>query len=150
MHIAMNAIVAAAGAEPVRPTGVPDANRVLGEVRVRTLDLDDHVTFTSHIRLVAGGRVGALDGYETLRDAVNGLARLTRGDRAGAAVLERDGRFFGHRLKGRDLEQGFRAPLQKIHFETDEWAEVVDLRADERHVRLRALVDGDWSHRFRN
>ena len=59
------------------------------------------------------------------------------------------GRFFGHALKGRDLEQGLRAPLRRTWLETDAQAEVVELRITDGHERLRALVDGEWSHRFR-
>ncbi len=128
----------------------PDANRVLGNVRIRIFDRDDHVTFTAHQQLVAGGRVGARDGYRTLREAMIELAFVTRGDRnQAAAVLERDGRFFGHALKGRDLEQGVRAPLRRTHLETDDRMKVVEFRAQERFDRLRAIVDGAYSHRFR-
>lgn len=126
-----------------------DANRNLAEVRIRVLDRDDHVTFTSHQQLVAGGRVGAREGYVTLRDALEELARFTAGDRPAAVVLEREGRYFGHALKGRDLEQGLRAPLRRIHLEADERAQVLELRAKHRHERVRALVDGAWTHRFR-
>jgi hypothetical protein len=129
---------------------IPDANRVLGEVRLRTFDRDDHHTFTTHLQLVSGGRLGARDGYATLREAMVELGAATRGDRvAAAAVLERSGRFFGHALKGRDLEQGLRAPLRRTWLETDAQAEIVELRITDRHERLRALVDGEWSHRFR-
>ena len=128
----------------------PDANRVLGDVRIRFFDRDDHVTFTSHQQLVAGGRVGAREGYETLREAMIELAFVTRGDRIqAAAVLERDGRFFGHALKGRDLEQGVRAPLRRTYLEADDRMAVVEFRAQERIDRLRAIVDGAYSHRFR-
>lgn len=129
---------------------IPDANRVLAEARVRIYDRDDAVTFTSHLLLVAGGRVGARAGYDTLREALGALGALTRGDRvAGAAVLERDGRFFGHALKGRDLEEGLRAPLRRTYLEPDARARVVELRTTGRVDRLRALVDGAWVHRFR-
>ncbi|MCW2924274.1 MAG: hypothetical protein JWM98_1678 [Thermoleophilia bacterium] len=139
-----------ASVPPLRAAGVVDANRNLAEVRVRVLDRDDRVTFTSHLQLVAGGRLGAEQGYATLRDAMAELAGLTRGERTpGAVVLEREGRFFGHLLKGRDLEAGLRAPLRRMYFETDERAQVVELRSVDRHERVRALVDGDWNHRFR-
>jgi hypothetical protein len=128
----------------------PDANRVLGDVRIRFFDRDDHVTFTAHQQLVAGGRVGAREGYATLREAMVELAFATRGDRVqAAAVLERDGRFYGHALKGRDLEQGVRAPLRRTYLEADDRMEVVEFRAKERLDRLRAIVDGAYSHRFR-
>ncbi len=126
----------------------PDANRVLGDVRIRFFDRDDHVTFTSHQQLVAGGRVGATEGYATLREAMIELAFATRGDSQAAAVLERGGRFFGHALKGRDLEQGVRAPLRRTHLEKDDHVEVVEFRVKERLDRLRAIVDGAYSHRF--
>lgn len=129
---------------------IPDANRVLAEARIRLFDREDAVTFTSHLQLVAGGRLGAREGYDTLREALGALGELTRGDRiAGAAVLERDGRFFGHALKGRDLEQGIRAPLRRTYLEDDARARVLELRTTGRVDRLRALVDGAWTHRFR-
>jgi hypothetical protein len=131
------------------PIVTPDVNRNLAEVRIRILDRDDHVTFTSHLQLVSGGRVGATEGYETLREALDALSVATRGERPAAAVLERYGRFYGHTLKGRDLEEGLRAPLRHTYLEADERAEVVELRADDRFERVRALVDGDWRHRFR-
>lgn len=154
MHIATNILGiaphAAVAAAPAAAVQTPDANRVLGDVRIRFFDRDDHVTFTSHQQLVAGGRVGALDGYETLREAMIELAFVTRGDRnQAAAVLERDGRFFGHALKGRDLEQGVRAPLRRTYLEADDRMEVVEFRAQQRLDRLRAIVDGAYSHRFR-
>ncbi len=131
-------------------TRTPDANRVLGDVRIRFFDRDDRVTFTSHQQLVAGGRVGAVDGYETLREALAELSFATRGERTqAAAVLERDGRFYGHALKGRDLEQGVRAPLRSTHLETDDRLQVVEFRAEGRIDRLRAIVDGAYSRRFR-
>ncbi|MCW2920293.1 MAG: hypothetical protein JWL76_167 [Thermoleophilia bacterium] len=130
-------------------TGTPDANRVLGDVRIRFFDRDDRVTFTAHQQLVAGGRVGAATGYETLREAMAELSFATRGERQAAAVLERDGRFYGHALKGRDLEQGVRAPLRSSHLETDDRLEVVDFTAEQRIDRLRAIVDGAYSRRFR-
>jgi hypothetical protein len=128
---------------------VPDVNRKLAEVRVRMFDRDDRVTFTSHLQLVSGGRVGASEGYATLREALGALADVTRGERPAAVVLERYGRFYGHTLKGRDLEEGLRAPLRRTYLEADDNAEVVELRAEDRFERVRALVDGDWSHRFR-
>lgn len=132
------------------PAALPDANRNVAEVRIRILDRDDHVTFTSHQQLVAGGRIGAVEGYATLREALALLASATHGDRRPAAVvLERHGRFYGHRLKGRDLEQGLRAPLRPVYLEPDARAEVVELRAANRFERVRALVDGSWRHRFR-
>lgn len=128
----------------------PDANRVLGNVRIRFLDRDDGVTFTAHQQLVAGGRVGAVDGYETLRQAMVELAFDTRGELSpAAAVLERDGRFYGHALKGRDLEQGVRAPLRSTHLEADDRLKVVEMQPVERFDRLRAIVDGAYSRRFR-
>lgn len=152
MHISVNAATAVASpavAAPTLPHAVPDANRKLGEARIRVLDRDDHVTFTTHLQLVAGGRVGAMDGYATLRQALADLAGVTRGDRPAAAVLERDGRYYGHRLKGRDLEQGLRAPLHWTWLEPDDRQQVLQLRTSDRFERLRALVDGAWSHRFR-
>ncbi len=147
--ITMNAVAPAWGAAAATPR-TPDANRVLGDVRIRILDRDDHVTFTAHQQLVAGGRVGAREGYTTLREAMIELAFVTRGERAqAAAILERDGRFFGHALKGRDLEQGVRAPLRRTYLETDDRMQVVELRADDRLDRLRAIVDGAYAHRFR-
>ncbi|MCW2928753.1 MAG: hypothetical protein JWM86_2721 [Thermoleophilia bacterium] len=137
------------GTSMVAAPRTPDANRNLAEVRIRFLDRDDQVTFTSHQQLVAGGRVGARDGYETLRDAIADLARTTAGDRPAAVVLERGGRYYGHSLKGRDLEQGFRAPAKRLHLETDDRSQVMELRATERYERVRALVDGAWTHRFR-
>lgn len=130
--------------------GLRDANRVLGEARIRVYDREDHVTFTVREQLVSGGLVGAREGYDTLRDAIAQLAAATTGDHvAAAAVIEREGRFFGHQLKRRDLEQGFRAPLRPSYLEADEGAEVVELRAKDRFERLRAIVDGDFTHRFR-
>jgi hypothetical protein len=129
----------------------PDTNRVLANARIRVLDRDDNHTFTTHMQLVSGGRLGARFGYETLRDALFDLGVLTRGDRVGAAaVIEREGRFYGHVLKGRDLEQGMRAPLRRTYLEADAKAAVVELRASDRFERLRALVDGAWTHRFRS
>lgn len=129
---------------------IPDANRVLAEARIRLLDREDAVTFTSHLQLVAGGRLGARAGYATLGDAIGALSELTRGERvAGAAVLERGGRFYGHALKGRDLEQGLRAPLRRTYLEPDARARVLELRTTGRVDRLLALVDGAWTHRFR-
>lgn len=147
--VSMDRQPVALGRSAAPPRVVPDANRNLAEVRIRIFDRDDHVTFTSHQQLVSGGRVGAADGYVTLRDALEALATATRGDRPAAVVLERYGRFYGHLLKGRDLEQGLRAPLKRMHLEADDRAEVVELRATTRFVRVRALVDGDWTHRFR-
>lgn len=152
MHISTvsrHVVIGSAGVGSTPPHAVPDANRRLGQVRVRVFDRDDHVTFTSHLQLVAGGRVGAMGGYSTLREAMVELGEQTRGDRPAAAVLERDGRFFGHRLKARDLEQGFRAPLHWAWLEADDRQEIRELRVAERFDRLRALVDGDWTHRFR-
>jgi len=127
-----------------------DANRVLGDARIRFFDRDDHTTFTAHQQLVAGGRMGAIEGYATLRETMVELAFATRGERASAAaVLEREGRFFGHALKGRDLEQGVRAPLRPSHLETDDRVQVVEFRAQERLDRFRAIVDGAYSLRFR-
>ena len=147
--IITNTVAPAWGAVAATPR-TPDANRVLGDVRIRIFDRDDHVTFTAHQQLVAGGRVGAREGYTTLREAMAELAFATRGERAqAAAILERDGRFFGHALKGRDLEQGVRAPLRRTHLEADDRMQVVELRADDRLDRLRAIVDGAYSHRFR-
>ena len=94
--------------------------------------------------------MGAADGYETLREAMSELSFATRGERnQAAAVLERDGRFFGLALKGRDLEQGVRAPLRSTHLEADDRLEVVDFTVGERLDRLRAIVDGAYSRRFR-
>ena len=140
---------AAPGTVAAEPRVIPDVNRKLAEVRIRIFDRDDHVTFTSHLQLVSGGRVGARDGYATLRDALEALSAATRGDRPAAVVMERYGRFYGHLLKGRDLEEGLRAPLRRVYLETDDRAEVVELRAEDRFERVRALVDGDWRHRFR-
>ena len=135
---------------PLR-AGLPDANRVIGEFRVRFLDRDDQVTFTSHQTFVAGARVGARDGYDTLCAAMEDLARATAGNASAAAVLERGGRYYGHQLKGRDHEIGSRAPLQLVNLEPDTRMEVVEFRLGERgpSPALRALVDGTWSHRFR-
>jgi hypothetical protein len=128
----------------------PDANRVLATAAVRYFDRDDHVPFTTHLQLVSGGRLGARAGYATLRDAMFELGVLTRGERVGAAaIVERDGRYYGHALKGRDLEQGVRAPLKRTYLEEDARASVVELRTSDRFERLRALVDGGWTHRFR-
>ncbi|MCW2961526.1 MAG: hypothetical protein JWM25_1613 [Thermoleophilia bacterium] len=128
---------------------LPDANRGLGEFRIRFLDRDDHVTFTTHQAAVAGGRAGAREGYATLRDAIAALTTATAGDIPAAVVMERSGRYFGHQLKARDLERGFRAPLLPLHLETDERAAVMELRATNRMERVRAFVDGSWVHRFR-
>lgn len=129
---------------------LPDASRNVARAKIRIFDREDHVTFTTHVQLVTGGRLGARDGYETLREAMFELGVMTRGDRVGAAaVLERDGRFFGHVLKGRDLEKGVRSPLRRQYLEEDAGASVVELRTSNRHERLRALVDGGWTHRFR-
>lgn len=147
MQIASPTQLAAGAAELAR---IPDANRILADARIRVLDRDDAVTFTAHLQLVAGGRLGAREGYGTLRDAIGALGELTRGERvAGAAVLERDGRFYGHALKGRDLEQGLRAPLRRTYLEPDSRARVLELRTTGRVERLLALVDGAWTHRFR-
>jgi hypothetical protein len=137
--------------EGPRPAALPNANRVIGEFRVRFLDRDDRVTFTSHQTFVAGARVGARDGYETLRAAMDDLAQATAGEAPAAAVLEHGGRYFGHLLKGRDHEDGSRAPLRSVNLEPDARAEVVELRLGDggRTAALRALVDGAWSHRFR-
>ncbi len=150
MQIATNITGVAPAMGAAAATRTPDANRVLGDVRIRFFDRDDRVTFTAHQQLVAGGRVGAADGYETLREAMAELSFETRGERnQAAAVLERDGRFYGHALKGRDLEQGVRAPLRSTHLETDDRLEVVEFRAEQRLERLRAIVDGAYSRRFR-
>jgi hypothetical protein len=133
----------------VAAQSVPDANRRLGEVQVRYLDRDDHVTFTTHHEFFSGGRAGAREGYATLVEAVRDLGRITRGDIGAVAVLEREGRFFGLQLKGRDLEDGLRGPIRRIHLEADDRESVVELRADSRFDRLRAFVDGAWTHRFR-
>jgi hypothetical protein len=118
---------------------------------VRFLDHEDNVTFTTHQTFVTGARVGARDGYDTLRAAMDDLATATTGAASAAAVIERAGRFYGHLLKGRDHEQGSRAPLQLVNLEPDDRAEVVELRLGEsgRAPALRAFVDGAWSHRFR-
>jgi hypothetical protein len=136
---------------PMVMTSVPDTNRIVGEFRVRFLDLDDHVTFTSHQTFVAGARVGARDGYLTLAAAIEDLTTATAGAASAAAVLERNGRFYGHVLKGRDHEEGSRSPLKLVDLEPDDRAEVVELRlaGSGRVPTLRALVDGAWSHRFR-
>lgn len=135
---------------PFESTRIPDANRVLGEARIRVLDRDDHVTFTMHQQLVSGGRLGAREGYATLREALFELGVTTHGERASAAaIIEREGRFFGYQLKGRDLEQGLRAPLKPTYLETDARARVIELRTSQRYEQLRALVDGGWTHRFR-
>lgn len=127
-----------------------DANRVVGQARVRIFDREDHHTFTNHLQLVTGGRLGASQGYSTLKQAMFELGGLTKGEQVGAAaILERDGRFFGHVLKGRDLERGVRAPLRPAYFETDKRAIVTDYRTVSVHDRLRAIVDGVWVHRFR-
>lgn len=139
------------GTAPSSPTALPDANRIIGEFRVRFLDREDGVTFTSHQTFVTGGRVGARDGYETLKDAMSELAIATSGATSAAAVIERGGRYYGHLLKGRDHEEGSRAPLRAVNLEPEERAEVVELRLGDtpRATALRALVDGTWSHRFR-
>jgi len=142
------AIIPAIRASSINAMGLPDVNRALGEFRIRFLDRDDRVTFTVRQGMVAGGRVGADAGYATLRDAMTDLARATVGDASAAVVLERAGRFYGHTLKGRDLEQGFRAPLRHSALEADARAEVVALRSSDRLDRVRAFVDGAWSHRF--
>jgi hypothetical protein len=130
---------------------VPDANRVLATATVRFADLEDGHTYTDHLQLVAGGRLGSRVGYATLREAMFELGVSTRGERVGAAaVIERNGRFYGHALKGRDLSQGLRAPLRQAYFEEDARSAVVELRARDRFERLRALVDGGWTHRFRS
>jgi hypothetical protein len=149
MQLAVNMDRMAALGMGAAPIVVPDVNRKLAEVRVRIFDRDDRVTFTSHLQLVSGGRLGARDGYATLQEALGALSEATRGERPAAVVLERYGRYYGHALKGRDLEQGLRAPLRHTYLEADDKAEVVELRAEDRFERVRALVDGDWSHRFR-
>jgi hypothetical protein len=154
MHIASTsdrraALGTSAPTTNARLASTPDANRNVAEARIRFHDREDDVTFTTHAQLVAGGRLGARDGYATLRDAIAQLAQLTLGDAPAAVVLERDGRFFGHELKNRDLEHGFRAPLRPTYLESDDRAEVVELRATDKHERLRALVDGAYAHRFR-
>jgi len=139
------------GTAPSLAAGLPDANRILGDFRVRFLDREDGVTFTSHQTFVAGARVGARAGYETLREAMSELTIATSGAASAAAIVERAGRYYGHLLKGRDHEEGSRAPLRAVNLEPDERAEVVELRFAEqgRAPALRALVDGTWSHRFR-
>ncbi len=151
MQIDRARIVEQCGVAAFAPSGLADGNRVLGTAHVRFLDRDDDVTFTSHLQLVAGGRIGAVDGYATMRDALFELGVLTRGERVGAAaVMERDGRYFGHVLKGRDLEKGVRAPLRPAFLEEDARSSVVAMRTNDRFERLRALVDGGWNRRFRD
>lgn len=143
----MGATAPVASVDAVR---TPDANRVLASAKIRIFDREDHHTFTTHSQLVSGGRLGSRVGYDTLREAMFELGVLTRGERVGAAaVIERYGRFYGHVLKGRDLEQGLRAPLRRTYLEDDARASVVELRTSDRFERLRALVDGGWTHRFR-
>jgi hypothetical protein len=139
-------------ASPLSPAAprIPDAHRILGEYRVRIFDRDDRVTFTTRQQYVAGGIVGSRAGYASLADAVRALSNVTAGDASAAVILERRGVFFGHALKGRDLEQGFRSPLRMVHLEPDARAEVRELRVTSRFERVRALVDGEWVRRFRN
>lgn len=131
------------------PAGTPDINRYVALANIRMFDKDDHVTFTTHQQLVTGGVVGAREGYASLRAAMSALSGITRGLHPAAVVVERDGRFLGRILKGRDLERGTRAPLVPMYFETDERLRVVRLETRDRAERIRALVDGDWSQRFR-
>ncbi|MCW2949086.1 MAG: hypothetical protein JWN41_99 [Thermoleophilia bacterium] len=151
MQLHISAHVHVPSPAPVKMFGSPGVNRVVGEFRIRFLDLDDGVTFTSHETLVAGARVGAHQGYATLTTAMADLAAATAGAASAAAVLERDGRFYGHLLKGRDHEAGSASPLRPLNLESDDRAEVVEIRTDHvgRAPELRALVDGTWSHRFR-
>jgi hypothetical protein len=135
---------------PMGMAGLPDASRNLGEFRRRIADLEDGVTFVVRDEFVAGGRVGARDGYATLQAAIAELAGLTRESVPAAAVLMREGRYYGHVLKGRDLELGFRAPLKPIHLEEDTQSRVLDLRVRDRFDRLQAVVDGTYVHRFRS
>jgi len=132
-----------------RMAGTPDINRTVATATIRMFDKDDHVTYTTHQQLVTGGVVGAREGYATLRSALSAIAQLTRGEAPAAVVVERDGRFLGRMLKGRDLERGTRAPLLPLYLEADDRLRVVRLQTKDRLERVRALVDGDWTQRFR-
>lgn len=129
---------------------IPDANRRLGELRIRFHDHEDGMVFSTRTQAVSGARVGDDRGYADLRTAMGAIALLTAGDAPAAAVLLRDGRFFGHVLKGRDVERGIGSPLRPLHLEPDAVASVLALRAANRFERLAAVVDGGWSHRFRS
>lgn len=127
-----------------------DINRIVGRFAVRYLDREDGVTFTMHQQFVTGGAVGARDGYGTLGAALADLRVATAREAAAAVVVERDGRYFGRALKVRDLEQGLRAPLERLHLEADERVAVREMRVvGDLHERFRAIVDGAWDRRFR-
>lgn len=140
-----------AGAVPA-PSRPHDVNRVVGSFVVRYLDREDGVTFTAHQEFVTGGRVGARDGYDSLRLAMDELTIRTAGEDVPAAVvIERDGRYYGRTLKARRLEQGSDAPLERLHLEADKLVEVRELRVRHGlHERARAIVDGTWNRRFRH
>lgn len=126
-----------------------DVGRTVGQVRVRVDNLEDGFPFTSHVQLITGAPLGARQGYETLTTAIRDLSVVTEGHVPAAAVIEREGRYYGHQLQARDLELGVRSPAQPLHLEADEMSAPLGVRTVLRHERLGALVDGEFVHRFR-
>jgi hypothetical protein len=127
----------------------PDAGRTLGKLSVRYQNLEEGGTFTTHYQLVAGGLVGASEGYSTLRAAMRAMTEPTKVNAPAAAIIERDGRYYGHVLKSRDLEYGIHSRVEPLFFEEDSMSRIADIRATARMERLHAIVDGDFAHRFR-
>ena len=127
-----------------------DVGRIVGQLRLRVDNLEDGFNFTTTYQAVTGGARGARSGYATLAGAVRDLQAASEGHTPAVAVLERGGRFYGHELRGRDLDAGLlRSPAGPMHLESDEMSEPLELRATLRHERLRAVVDGTLVHRFR-
>lgn len=127
-----------------------DMNRNLGEFRIRTADLEDGVTFTTRAHFVTGGLIGKRAGYDDLNVAIRDLALKTDGLTPAAAIVEREGRFFGRQLKMRDLEQGITSAVTAAWLEEDSMSRVLDVRSTgDRFAGLRAVIDGAYVHRFR-
>ncbi len=66
----------------------------------------------------SGERIGEPGGYSSAADAIDSLRILTKDSKPGAAVFERNGRFYANELVGRDLNHGTSTKWRRLNINT--------------------------------
>lgn len=137
----------AAPAAPNPAGRIGDAARVIGRFTFRTAD--ETGTALSRVQLRTNGTFGSRTGYSSLTDAVEAARYLTTGDVSAAAIFESAGRYYAYRTLADVLAPGSGRTLSRFDLESSGDSYVYDFRRLERVARLKAVVDGDFVHRFR-
>lgn len=138
----------------ITSTSSPKNATPLGNFSWKEFNGEEGLTSTHHETLYTAYRLGAHDGYDSLKNALTAAKRITLGEQSAAAIIERpNGKFIIQNIYLTDaLSSKFElAPLTLESDLNGDGSHAYNLRAVQpKASSLKAIVDGDFEHRFRS